>query len=85
MFDKIGQAAEKIALGVSRRAFLSRLGKSALAAAGALGFAASASASPPAYTCCACYYPGAGWYHVCIAGRGCFPGCRKVARQRCCP
>ena len=39
MFEKIGQAAEKAArkVGVSRRGFLGRLGKAALASAAALG------------------------------------------------
>jgi hypothetical protein len=37
MFDKLGQAAEKLATHVSRRAFLGRLGKGALVAASVLG------------------------------------------------
>lgn len=36
MFDKIGQAAEKLAVNVSRRAFLGRLGQGAMAVAGVL-------------------------------------------------
>ncbi len=37
MFDKVSQAAEKLATNVSRRAFLGRLGQAALAVAGVLG------------------------------------------------
>jgi hypothetical protein len=39
MFEKIGRAAEQMAsnVGVSRRGFLGRLGKGALAAAGVVG------------------------------------------------
>jgi hypothetical protein len=37
MFDKVSQAAEKLATNVSRRAFLGRLGQSALAVAGVVG------------------------------------------------
>jgi hypothetical protein len=37
MFDKVSQAAEKLATHVSRRAFLGRLGQGALATAGVLG------------------------------------------------
>jgi hypothetical protein len=36
MFEKFGQAAEKVAINVSRRAFLGRLGQGALATAGVL-------------------------------------------------
>jgi hypothetical protein len=37
MFDKISDAAEKVATNVSRRAFLGRLGQGALITAGVLG------------------------------------------------
>jgi hypothetical protein len=37
MFDKVGQIAERMATNVSRRAFMGRLGKGALAVAGAMG------------------------------------------------
>ena len=37
MFDKVSQAAEKLATNVSRRAFLGRLGQGALITAGVLG------------------------------------------------
>jgi hypothetical protein len=36
MFDKVTEAAERLATGVSRRAFLSGLGRGALATAGVL-------------------------------------------------
>jgi hypothetical protein len=53
MFDRVSQAAERLATDVSRRAFLSRLGQGALAAAAVLGAmlafprAASAGDCPP--------------------------------------
>jgi hypothetical protein len=37
MFDKVSQVAEKLAINVSRRAFLGRLGQGALVLAGAIG------------------------------------------------
>jgi hypothetical protein len=37
MFDKVSQAAETVAINVSRRAFLGRLGQGALVTAGVLG------------------------------------------------
>ena len=37
MFDRVSDAAEKLATNVSRRAFLGRLGKGALTLAGAMG------------------------------------------------
>jgi hypothetical protein len=37
MFDKVSQAAEKLATNVSRRAFLGRLGQGALTTAGVVG------------------------------------------------
>jgi hypothetical protein len=37
MFDQIGRAAERAAAGVSRRQFLGRFGRGAVAAAAALG------------------------------------------------
>ncbi len=56
MFEKIGRLAEKAAtnVDVSRRGFLGRLGKSALAVAGVLGFAASTAEGGKYddYTCC---------------------------------
>ena len=62
MFDKVSQAAEKLATNVSRRAFLGRLGQGALATAGVLGamlaFPGQAQADPPQATCCVCRYLG---------------------------
>jgi hypothetical protein len=37
MFDRVGEAAEKLATKVSRRAFMGRLGKGAVTLAGAVG------------------------------------------------
>jgi hypothetical protein len=37
MFDRVSEAAEKLATNVSRRAFMGRLGKGALTLAGAVG------------------------------------------------
>jgi hypothetical protein len=37
MFDRVSEAAEKLATSVSRRAFMGRLGKGALTIAGAVG------------------------------------------------
>ena|SRR6516165_10758190 len=37
MFDRVSEAAEKLATNVSRRAFMGRLGKGALTFAGAVG------------------------------------------------
>lgn len=64
MFDKIGQAAEKMAIDVSRRAFLGRLGKAALAVGAILGFASTAEAGHWV-TCC--YYSD--YSVVCLDGK----------------
>ena len=58
MFEKVSQAAERLATGVSRRGFLDRLGKGALALAGVLGgvlaWSGPAQATPGAWVrCCA--------------------------------
>jgi hypothetical protein len=73
MFDKVSQAAERLATHVSRRAFLGRLGQGALATAGVLGgmlaFGGKAQAyilwcgghrCPPGYMCVSkrCVKPG---------------------------
>jgi hypothetical protein len=56
MFDKISDAAEKLASDVSRRAFLGRLGQGAIAVAmaigGVLAFPANASATQKNCYCC---------------------------------
>jgi hypothetical protein len=58
MFEKIGQAAERVAAKVSRRDVLGQFGKSALAVAsllaGLFAFPTSAEAAPARYRCC--YY-----------------------------
>jgi len=58
MFEKIGQAAEKAArkVGVSRRGFLGRLGKAALASAAALGAVLLLPGHVRAGRVCQCYY-----------------------------
>ncbi len=58
MFDKFSEAGERLATNVSRRAFLGRLGKGALATAGVLagmlafGGKAQAGLCPPGYVFC---------------------------------
>jgi hypothetical protein len=56
MFAKVSEVAERLATRVSRRSFLGRLGKGALALAGALGgvlaFSSDARAGRPLYVCC---------------------------------
>jgi hypothetical protein len=65
MFERVSQAAEKLATSVSRREFMGGLGKGALALAGAMGamlaFPGLVQArdcvcgsfqGPPAYVCC---------------------------------
>ena len=55
MFDKVSQAAEQVAINVSRRAFMGRLGQGALATAGVLGtmlvFGGKAGATGPCAYC----------------------------------
>jgi hypothetical protein len=51
MFDKVSQAAEKVATNVSRRAFLGRLGKGALATAGVLGGMLAFAGEAKAFQC----------------------------------
>jgi hypothetical protein len=53
MFDKIGQAAERAVVALSRRGFLSRLGALGLGAVGFLaGAAVAAAPSTRCFTCC---------------------------------
>jgi hypothetical protein len=52
MFDRVSEAAEKLATNVSRREFMGRLGKAALAVAGALGFAVAAAEGGNFVYCC---------------------------------
>jgi hypothetical protein len=51
MFDKVTQAAEKVATNVSRRAFLGRLAQGALATAGVLGGMHLLAGKAPASWC----------------------------------
>jgi hypothetical protein len=64
MFDRVSEAAEKLATNVSRRAFMGGLGKVALAVAGALGFAGAAQAGG-GKTCCV-YGRWHGRYTKCV-------------------
>jgi hypothetical protein len=70
MFDRVTQAAEKLATNVSRRAFLGRLGQGALAvvgvAAGMLAFGGEARAAKCLRVACA-------------------PGLRSCGPGTCCP
>jgi hypothetical protein len=79
MFDNIGDAAEKLATGVSRRHLLSVLGRwagaTALAMAGVLSTTGTARATEH-YTCC-CYssFPSPGCACcVCVAAGTACPG-----------
>ncbi len=74
MFDKIGLAAEKMALSMSRRCFLGRLGRRAVvAAAGLMGLltfpgVASAAKCPPGQQQSKC---PEGFYICCPKGYSC--------------
>ncbi len=69
MFEKVGQMAEQMATGVSRRQFLDRFGKTALVVAGvAGGFLAVASNARAAGHCC------------CSATFGCYRSHGKCTR-----
>ncbi len=71
MFDKVSQAAEKLATNVSRRAFLGGLGEGALTVAGVVGgmlaFGSVAWADPP-------YNPCPDPYHFCDLCNACILG-----------
>ncbi len=64
MFDKIGDAAERLATNISRRAFLGRLGQGAMAVAAAVGgvLAFPDQAEAGTGSCCLnCFFvPGTG-------------------------
>jgi hypothetical protein len=69
MFDRISEAAERVATNVSRRAFLGRLGKGALATAGVLGGMLAFASEAKAGNKC-----GAGWCRpgtICCCNRYC--------------
>jgi hypothetical protein len=67
MFDKVSQAAEKLASNVSRRAFLGSLGKGAVATAGVLAgmLAFGGKAQAGVFSCSDC--PTGSW--CCYCGR----------------
>lgn len=56
MFDRVSEAAEKLATNISRRAFMGRLGKGSLTLAAVLGgmfsFHAQAQAGKKSQLCC---------------------------------
>src|SRR5260370_35528295 len=93
MFDKVSQAAEKLATNVSRRAFLGRLGQGALATAGVLGatlaFPGQAQAGlgngKGKYTCCVCPVLGMNaYFYSCVAlGSPCSTGCGSFTVDNC--
>jgi len=82
MFDKVSQAAEKLAINVSRRAFLGRLGQGALATAGVVGailaFGGKAQAGYSGW--CEVKYNGRLWYYTgtCVS-----PDCHKGRSFHC--
>ena len=82
MFDKVQRAAERMATGVSRRAFFGGVGRlAAVAAAAASGLAGVASAGPPNRAC------GTGSSALCVGkseGDRCYIG-RSLGRCRYSP
>ncbi len=87
MFDKISDAAEKVATNVSRRAFLGRLGQGALGLAsvigGVLAFPVKAEASH--LTCCLECLGGPCTRAVCVAtGAACPTGFVAVGNVGSC-
>ncbi len=93
MFEKIGRLAEKAAtnVSVSRRGFLGRLSKAALAVAGVLVFVSSASAGRTRYSrtgliCCgSCGFVNGRplCTYACYPGHKCPPGTFKAKRGMC--
>jgi hypothetical protein len=81
MFEKIGDAAEKMATNVSRRAFLGRLGQGALGLTavigGMLAFPGQARAGAP--VCCLCTNLDIQWCFKPTIKRRCGPACSLVA------
>jgi hypothetical protein len=67
MFDRVSEAAEKLANNVSRRAFMGGLGKGALALAGAMGAMLAFPALVRAGGYCPC---GNGYYFCCLYANG---------------
>src|SRR5260370_28847417 len=74
MFDKVSQAAEKLATNVSRRAFLGRLGHGALVTAGVLGAMLAFGGEARADRKGKCVHDGGIWCggRCCPDGRSCF-------------
>lgn len=70
MFEKVSSAAEQVATSLSRRAFLGKLGRGALAGVmgGFLALPCEAQAGGP-YCCCA---------GRCLRGKSCGRGCYRV-------
>jgi hypothetical protein len=95
MFDRVSEAAEKLATNVSRRAFLGRLGKGSLALTGAIGALlglAGAAQAGGGKKCCYYSLPlrGASW-GVCVnlgdpcpPQNGTFDGSATVSSCRLC-
>jgi hypothetical protein len=79
MFAKLTQQAESVAAGlsVSRRGFLGRTGRGALAAAGALGALLAAPTRAHASPCTQCV-------HDCIKDCGGDPNCAGSCFWICC-
>jgi hypothetical protein len=90
MFDKLGQAAERLATHVSRRAFLGRLGKGALVMAGVLGSVLAFGGKAQALGCAAglrpcglrCCLPG-DYCCLCNVLQGPFCSPKRLNRCRC--
>jgi hypothetical protein len=78
MLKRIGQLAEQMAVSVSRRSFLSRIAKGALALAGAMGIATSsenATAAGGGKRCCWYYHARINAYTTqCVNFRDACPG-----------
>ncbi len=89
MFEKVSQAAERAAVGVSRREWLGAIGRGALVVAtSAGGLLATAGAAQAAVAWCGAYSNAACRGKVqgasCLAGR--YPGvCRNAPRCACVP
>ncbi len=84
MFEKVSQAAERVATGLSRRGFLGRLGRGALGVAAALGgvLALPGQARAAGGRCCCGYNPYRDEYYCYRTSGSCAAGesrcnCRK--------
>jgi hypothetical protein len=84
MFDKVSQAAEKLATNVSRRAFFGRVGRGALVVAGVLGatLALPGQGQAKGTTNKLCFYSGGyNCRNYCVR---CDEGCPPPARFSAC-